>query len=154
MQRPRLPKAVAAAAKEPKADKRGAQAATISGGKSAKSAEHWANKCGDVTSSLDADLQVHLAKTAELAEIMSELEALEHKAQRAAPKEDVDDEAVEEDDELEIIEDEEGEEDANQGCHVSGEPCTVAEQAKEPLSACKQHARVAQVSVEAAQQST
>eukprot|EP00873_Tetraselmis_striata_P029597 jgi/Tetstr1/449861/TSEL_036922.t2 len=112
--------AVAAAAKEPKADKRGAQAATISGGKSAKSAEHWANKCGDVTSSLDADLQVHLAKTAELAEIMSELEALEHKAQRAAPKEDVDDEAVEEDDELEIIEDEEGEEDANQGCHVSG----------------------------------
>eukprot|EP00873_Tetraselmis_striata_P045271 jgi/Tetstr1/465535/TSEL_010204.t1 len=139
----------AAAANEPKVDKRGAVAAANSAAKAASAAEQWTAKCAQATSAVSLDLEQSLAKTAEQAQVQSELSALEDQAQRAAPTEGQGGEV--EDDEVEIF-DEEDEDDDEAEC-VSDDPSVATEQAKDALAACRRHADAARLSAEAAQAS-
>eukprot|EP00873_Tetraselmis_striata_P036584 jgi/Tetstr1/456848/TSEL_043520.t1 len=99
----------AAAANEPKVDKRGAVAAANSAAKAASAAEQWTAKCAQATSAVSLDLEQSLAKTAEQAQVQSELSALEAQAQRAAPTEGQGGEV--EDDEEEIFDEEDEDDD-------------------------------------------
>eukprot|EP00873_Tetraselmis_striata_P038535 jgi/Tetstr1/458799/TSEL_045183.t1 len=99
----------AAAANEPKVDKRGAVAAGNSAAKAASAAEQWTAKCAQATSAVSLDLEQSLAKTADQAQVQAKLSALEAQAQRSAPTEGQGGEV--EDDEVEIFDEEDEDDD-------------------------------------------